>query len=83
MTKAVYQPSPATKVILTHCPYPVNMDEVNIHGHIHGSHIYWNVDWRNHYDVWDEGFNPITIRECLDILERNEYKAKTEIHRNF
>ena len=75
-----YQESPNRKVILTHCPYPVERDEVNIHGHIHGSRCYWNMDWRNHYDVWDEDFVPIKIRKCLEILDNDGYKARSENH---
>lgn len=78
--KAEWQESPQRKVILTHCPYPVEREEVNIHGHIHGSRTYWNMDWQNHYDIWDEDFNPITIQECLNILDRGEYTAKSENH---
>ena len=72
--------SPVDKVILTHCPIPVGLRQVNIHGHIHGSRCYWNVDWHNHYDVWDEQFVPITIGECLEILERGLYTARSENH---
>ena len=75
-----YQESPNRKVILTHCPYPVNRDEVNIHGHIHGSRCYWNMDWKQHYDVWDENFVPIKIRKCLEILDNDEYVAHSENH---
>lgn len=77
---AEYQESPQTKVILTHCPYPVTRDEINIHGHIHGSRCYWNLDWKNHYDVWDEDGIPCTIGEALDILEQGLYKAVSENH---
>lgn len=77
---ATYQESPQRKVILTHCPYPVERDEVNIHGHIHGSRIYWNMDWEQHYDVWDENWVPIKISKCLEILDKDEYHARSEVH---
>lgn len=79
--KAVYKISAMQQVILTHCAYPVKSGEINIHGHIHGSRCYWNVDWKNHFDVWNEDFIPITIRQCLDILKRGDYVARTEIHK--
>lgn len=75
-----FQESPNRKVILTHCPYPVERDEVNIHGHIHGSRTYWNMDWKQHFDVWDEDFIPITIGRCLEILDNDEYVAHSENH---
>jgi uncharacterized HAD superfamily protein/calcineurin-like phosphoesterase family protein len=80
---ATYDITSSEKVILTHCPYPVKNDEVNIHGHIHGSRCYWNLDWHNHYDVWDQDFFPTTIREALDIVHKGLYTAVTEIHKNY
>jgi hypothetical protein len=35
------------------------------------------MDWRNHYDVWDEQFYPISVRECIDIVEKDLYKAES------
>lgn len=78
--EAEYEPSPVNRVLLTHCPVPVELRQINIHGHIHGSRCYWNVDWHNHYDVWDEQFVPITIGEVLQILERGLYTARSENH---
>lgn len=77
---AIYQETPSSKVFLTHCPYPTRGDEKNIHGHIHGSKCYWNLNWENHYDVWDEDYAPITIRQCLEIIEKGLYHAKSETH---
>ena len=81
--KAVYRRSGNGDIILTHCPYPVENSDINIHGHIHGSRCYWNVDWHNHYDIWDQDFFPIKISECIEILEKGLYVAKTEIHKNY
>lgn len=75
-----YRESPECDVIITHCPYPVERNQVNIHGHIHGSRCYWNMDWNQHYDVWDEDFVPIKIRDCLKILDNNQYVARSENH---
>ena len=71
------------RVILTHCPVPVSGDTVNIHGHIHGSKTYWNMDWRNHYDIWDEKYVPIKIRECLNLLEAGNLGYKSENHKPY
>lgn len=75
-----YQESPEREIILTHCAYPVERDQINIHGHIHGSRCYWNMDWHQHYDVWDEDFVPIKIRDCIKILENDMYVAHSENH---
>lgn len=78
--KVIYKDSSARVIYLTHCAVPVNRGEINIHGHIHGSKCYWNLDWHNHYDVWNEDFTPITIRECLEIIEKGLYTATSENH---
>lgn len=71
-------------IYLTHCPYPLpNGSDINIHGHIHGSRIYWNVDWLNHYDVWDQDYYPIQIRTCIDKIEKGLYQAKSENHKRY
>jgi calcineurin-like phosphoesterase family protein/uncharacterized HAD superfamily protein len=64
-------------IIFSHCPVIVDNDDINIHGHLHGARCYWNMDWRNHYDVWDEQFYPISVRECIDIVEKDLYKAES------
>ena len=81
--EAVLKESGMGNIIFTHCPVPVSNDDINIHGHIHGSKCYWNVDWHNHYDIWDQDFYPIKVRECLEILEKGLYQARTEIHKNY
>ena len=39
-----------------------------------------DYDWKNHYDVWDEDFVPIKIRDCLDALDKGLYIARSENH---
>lgn len=67
------------KIYLTHCPIPVSNGDINIHGHLHGARCYWNMDWHDHIDIWNEDFRPVRISECLDILNKGYYKAKTQI----
>jgi hypothetical protein len=81
--EATFDVSASQRILLTHCPVPVKNDEVNIHGHIHGSRCYWNVDWKNHYDVWDQDFYPTTIREALEVIRKGLYQGRTEIHKNY
>ena len=81
--RAILKDSGMSNILFTHCPEVVSNDDINIHGHMHGSKIYWNVDWHNHYDIWDQDFYPIKVRECLEILEKGMYKARTEIHKNY
>ena len=76
----IFKESPEREIIITHCPYPVERDQINIHGHIHGSRCYWNMDWHQHYDVWDEDFVPIKIRDCIYILDNDLYQAHSENH---
>ena len=70
-------------IILTHCGIPVRNGDINIHGHMHGSKAYWNVDWENHFDVWDMNYYPISVGDCVEIIEKGLYRAKSEIHRNY
>ena len=81
--RALLKQSGMGNILFTHCPEVVPNDDKNIHGHMHGSNIYWNVDYHNHYDVWDQDFYPIKVRDCLEILEKGLYKARTEIHKNY
>ena len=67
-------------IIFSHCPININRGEINIHGHMHGSCNYWNIDWHNHVDVWDENFNPITVADAIDLIRTGKYKAKSTIH---
>lgn len=80
---ALLRDSGMNNIILTHCAVPVTNDDINIHGHMHGSKVYWNVDWENHFDVWDLNYYPVTIGDCVEILEKGLYKAKSEIHKNY
>ena len=50
---------------------------------MHGSKAYWNVDWENHFDVWDMNYYPISVGDCVEIIEKGLYRAKSEIHRNY
>lgn len=70
-------------IIFTHCGIRVDNGDFNIHGHMHGTKCYWNTDWENHYDVWDQDFYPITVRECLEAYKKQLYIGKTEIHKNY
>ena len=81
--KAVLRRTGSNDVILTHCAYPVNDNEYNVHGHMHGSKSYWNMDWHNHFDTWDMNYFPIRIGDCIKIMDDNLYHGKSEIHRNY
>ena len=81
--KVVLRRTGSNDVILTHCAYPVNDNEYNIHGHMHGSKSYWNMDWHNHFDTWDMNYFPIRISDCIKIMDNNLYHGKSEIHRNY
>jgi calcineurin-like phosphoesterase family protein len=40
------------KYIFSHGPIKVINNALNVHGHIHGSKKYWEVDWHNHVDAY-------------------------------
>lgn len=72
-----FEESPNRNIVLSHCPMRVDRDDINIHGHIHGSRVYWNMSYENHYDVWTEDFIPIRIKDCITALENNWQRASS------
>lgn len=58
-----------------------NSDYINIHGHIHMSKIYRNMDWKNHIDVcWNtevHDFRPQKISKYIDLYKSGAYNGKT------
>jgi len=67
------------KFIFTHNPVNIPENMFNIHGHIHGSREYWNVDWRRHIDVYikDHEYKALTINEYMNLYKKGKYKGKT------
>ena len=63
------------RIVLSHCPVVVTGQDINIHGHLHGGRMYWNMDAHNHFDIYDEDFIPVTIRDSLTILRVGYYRA--------
>lgn len=54
---------------LTHVPMPVPNGTINIHGHIHGSGMYWNMSPNGHYDVFvgtDEAPELVRMNDLLN-----------------
>lgn len=49
-------------IVMTHAPIPTRSKRINIHGHIHGSGVYWNMNPAGHYDVF------VGTDECPDIV---------------
>lgn len=39
-------------VLISHGPVKTAPGIINLHGHIHGSKNYWNIDYRDHIDAW-------------------------------
>lgn len=65
------------EIIFSHCPVPVTDSQINVHGHLHGGRKYWNIDWRNHIDVWSEDYVPMRLRDILKCLQYGWYEAKS------
>ena len=65
------------KHAFSHYPCNVTGDMLNIHGHIHGSRKYWNIDPKNHIDVWwDMWGGPRKISDFDKIYESGIYKGE-------
>lgn len=67
-----------SRFIFTHAPVPCK-NKINIHGHIHGSREYWNMDWHNHIDVYckDHNNKVLKLKEYLKLFESGKYDGKT------
>lgn len=77
--KGVYKSIKSPKYILTHLPYKVSGDLINIHGHIHLQGEYWGVDPENHINVYFK-LNPscaISLKDALDNLKKGKYNGTT------
>lgn len=62
------------KLIFSHEPYPMienklGDDWINIHGHIHGSKTYYNIDYREHIDAYPWGINDNKILRLNDFIK--------------
>lgn len=58
------------KILLSHCPEPIGKDRINIHGHLHGSGMYWNMNPERHYDAFvgtDDCPEPVRMKALLNI----------------
>lgn len=64
-------------IIFTHIPHDVEKDKYfNIHGHIHGSKIYYGMNSNNHFDVYYKLWNkPLRISEVLEYYMNGLYIA--------
>ena len=58
-------------MIFTHSP--IDTDCINFHGHIHASRNYFNIEYRNHIDVYvdDHMFTPLNIKK----IDKDKYKS--------
>lgn len=63
--------------------FPVNLmnnSKINIHGHIHGSHVYWECKPENHVDCyWDLWNGPLRISELDKLVTSGKYKGELEV----
>lgn len=62
------------QILFTHKPQPVS-NKLNIHGHIHGSREYWDIDPKNHIDVYFDQFDkkPHTLKDYLKFFKDGRY----------
>ena len=72
--KAVVDKFNYKNYIFTHCALPdVPEGYLNIHGHIHGSKMYYDMDPDRHIDVWDDNYIPIRLKDIVEKYESGEY----------
>lgn len=63
------------QILFTHKPQPISSDKLNIHGHIHGTREYWDIDPKNHIDVYFDQFDkkPHTLKDYLKFFKDERY----------
>lgn len=69
------------KYIFSHCPVDVsNINKINVHGHIHFSKEYFNMDWKKHIDVYIGGHNNqvLQLKDYLDLYRNGYYNGVTK-----
>ena len=56
-------------LVFTHHPVQTEGDDINIHGHIHFSKQYHDIQYNNHIDVCIDAHNfyPISLERCLHL----------------
>lgn len=77
-------------LIFSHIPLNLedmkcNSDVVNIHGHIHGSKAYRNMNWKNHIDVYHKVHDnkPLRVSEYLKNFKDGKYNDYFTTHATF
>lgn len=69
------------KYVFSH--FPVNMmnnDRINVHGHIHGSYVYWECNPENHIDAyWKLWDGPKRISELAQLYKDGAYVGHLEV----
>ncbi len=83
--KPVY--STKYRCVFSHIPIDLDAEKldksfINIHGHLHGSRQYWNMDPSRHIDVYPEmnGNKPVKYSELIKNYENHLYDGIT-LHR--
>lgn len=64
-------------IIMTHFPadiekYRLNGIKYNIHGHLHGVNDYWDVDGKNHFDVFNKHHFLLNLKDVNKILTKEK-----------
>lgn len=65
-----------SKLVLSHYPVNTSGDQINVHGHIHGSKKYWDIDPKNKIDCyWKLWGGPVKYSTLLEALKSGKYKG--------
>lgn len=69
------------KYIFSHKPVCVTGDVLNVHGHLHGNKRYWDIDSKNHIDVYWEtnGRKPNRLSDYIRFFKEGKYAGCTTI----
>lgn len=80
----IYSKIESQHYLFTHKPVNVSDNKINVHGHIHGSKEYWDVDWRKHIDVyWKMNNGPQKLDTYLAWYKSGKYNGTTTLSHEY
>lgn len=69
-----------SKIMLSHEPVEVDDNTLNIHGHLHGCKKYFNINPKNHIDVfYGLYYRPMRLSELIQYFKSGKYNGLTRI----
>ena len=70
--------------VLSHEPIKTDKGILNIHGHIHGSKEYWNIDYKDHIDAYYGIYgHPVKLSYLDNYYESGKYTGCKTVKKEY